>query len=121
MIIRQSLLIPITGYVRLHNYSGQTIDVQSPESQKAESRRELRRIHPGSHRPMSKSDFVPQDEVLELLRDHPDGLTVREVADKLETSNRAAQNALRKLHMMDKADVKQPTTVFESKRWVHES
>lgn len=69
---------------------------------------------------MSQSDYVREETVLELLREHPDGLTVREVAEKLDTGYMAAQNALRELHMDGKADTTTPTTIYETKRWVHE-
>lgn len=70
---------------------------------------------------MNQQDFVPSDNVLALLREHPDGLTVREVADELNTSFVAAQNALRNLHMDDMAEVRQPTTLYETKRWFHDA
>lgn len=67
---------------------------------------------------MSQQDFVPADNVLELLREHPDGLTVREVAEELDTGYMAAQNALRELHMAHETEVTIPRSIYETQRWV---
>lgn len=63
-------------------------------------------------------DSVDNTTVLKLLQSHPDGLTVREVAAKLDVEFTVAQNALRQLHMSEKADVTTPTRLDESKKWV---
>lgn len=64
------------------------------------------------------TDYVDSDTVLELLREHPDGLTAREIADSLDTSYTAAQNAVRQCYMDGDADLKLPTELTQDKRFV---
>lgn len=64
------------------------------------------------------TEYVESESVLELLRENPDGLSAREIAESLDTTFTAAQNAVRELYMDGKADLRMPTRLDENKRFV---
>lgn len=62
--------------------------------------------------------YLERDLALEYLREHPEGVTPRQVAERYGVSFTAAQNILRQLYMDGEADVTVPRRINESKRFV---